>query len=400
MKDLDFDELDRAVNTLMGSVSKTDKSEPEEETKTVSITPTLPSETTPVAESASPASTLSPSVTTAPTPPVSTSTPLAARRGGRFMDVVHSSSDMKKDKPVSSPISRQGATIQPANPAVVPEASKSTSSTLPSEPQSTPSVSSETPATDADTPTHSDWPDPLEMSGFNKTESVETAKDEKSEKPETPEPTPLLEEGSETPVTAPASEDLQPLSSPFLTDAKVEKRPLGGAPASSVEDAPEPDHTPVVTNTDTEGTVNDPKDQLPPSIEEPKKELPPEYQGELVAIESGSTEVPVPPKTEETEEKKPEVKPAKPDSHPTALLEAKTEDDHAFTGPTSIAQQYKEEPSTGDQNNGAIYDTEAYHKPLAHPAKKKSGWMVVLWILVILLVGAGAGAALYFLGIF
>lgn len=389
MKDLDFDELDRAVNTLMGSVPKTDKSEPDADTKTVSITPTLPPESTATA-------TPPPTPATAPAP----AAPLAARRGGRFMDVVHSSSDMKKDKPVSAPISRQGATIQPSSPTVVPEEPKAVSSPVSSsEPKEETAAPSEAPASAVDTNTsaHSDWPDPLDMSGFNKSEVKESPK---VEAPETPEPAPLLEEGSETPVTAPASEDLQPLSSPFLTDAKVEKRPLGGALTTSTEDVPEPDHTPVVANAETEGTVDDPKDQLPPSVEEPKKELPPEYQGELVAIESGSAEAPAPAKIEEPKEKKPEENSSKADAHPTALLEAKTDDTPAATGPTSIAQQYKEEPSTGDQSNGAIYDTEAYHKPLAHPAKKKSGWMIVIWILVILLVGGGAGAALYFLGIF
>jgi hypothetical protein len=70
-------------------------------------------------------------------------------------------------------------------------------------------------------------------------------------------------------------------------------------------------------------------------------------------------------------------------------------------GPISIPQQYKEEPSTGDAKNGAIYDTDTYHhQPLAHPKKKKSGWMWVIWIILILIIGAAAGAALYWAGIF
>lgn len=390
MKDLDFDELDRAVNTLMGTVSKTDTPGADPSIKTVSITPTLSPESTSPTASAVPTEPAPNPVAASSTPPAPTPS-LAAKRGGRFMDVVHSSSDMKKDKP-TMPVSRQGTTIEPTKP-VAPEMPKPVST--PVEP-----VSEVAPApTPVQTPeetgnsSHSDWPDPLEMTGFNK------AEEEKPEPETTPEPTPLLEESSETPVATPASEDLQPLSSPFLADAKVEKRPLGGALLTEAEEAPEPDHTPVVPNAD-DGTVNDPKDQLPPIMEETKKELPPEYQGDLVAIESGSVEPSV--AAEAPEEKKPEVpkEEKKEDTHPAALLEAKTEDDHAYAGPTSIAQQYKEEPNSGDQHNGAIYDTEAYHKPLAHPAKKKSGWMVVIWILVILVVGAGAGAALYFLGIF
>ena len=78
---------------------------------------------------------------------------------------------------------------------------------------------------------------------------------------------------------------------------------------------------------------------------------------------------------------------------------AAQEEPSVSTGPTSIPQQYREEPSTGDKDNGAIYDTDTYHQPIAHPAKKKSGWMWVVWIVAILLLGAGGGAALYFLGL-
>ena len=63
----------------------------------------------------------------------------------------------------------------------------------------------------------------------------------------------------------------------------------------------------------------------------------------------------------------------------------------------SITQQYAESPSTGDAPaTTSIFDTDAYKKPLAHPKKKSSGWLVVLWIAVLLIVGAGAGAAVYF----
>jgi len=64
----------------------------------------------------------------------------------------------------------------------------------------------------------------------------------------------------------------------------------------------------------------------------------------------------------------------------------------------NIVQQYEEQPSTGDQTNGAIYDTSTYHQPLdAKPAKKKSSALVwVLWIVVLLIVGATAGAAWFY----
>ena len=123
------------------------------------------------------------------------------------------------------------------------------------------------------------------------------------------------------------------------------------------------------------------------------KSLPAELQQDLVAIESDTTHAGL-PKTDATHpaDSVPEKKPM-PSSY--SVKEEKTES----TGPTSIPQQYREEPSTGDQANGAIYDTDTYHQPVEHPDKKGSGWMWVIWILVILLIGAGGGAALYFLGI-
>ena len=413
MKDLDFDELDRAVNTLMNDVPKSDLSS-DDQIKTLSIDSTIPDDAavpTVDATPASPASDSAPAATpvvSAPTPQQKSAvTPPAARRGGRFMDVVHHSSDMKKDQPATpatrpQPVSRQGVTIDPIK-STAP--SMAASSSVAPAVQSEPVIAKkeETVSAPTDTASMSDWPDPLDMS---------TPKSTPASQPEPiveqPDPMPLLEEGSETAVTTPASEDLQPLTSPFLSDAKVEKRPLGsGQPSLPTEEAPEPDHTPVVSNSDIDLTANNPADQLP-ATPEAKKDLPPELQGDLVAIESGSAADEAKPEEsekaskEEVKESKSEEREVKaePTPHPTALLEANSEDDKPeFTGPTSIAQQYKEEPNTGDPKNGAIYDTDTYHKPLAHPAQKKSGWLWVIWIVLILLVGAGAGAALYFLRI-
>jgi hypothetical protein len=311
------------------------------------------------------------------------------------MDVVHHSSDMKKDKPASAPpISRQGVTIDPVKSVLPKDVATSAPSSMPV-PDSTPA----TPQTLYPTPVEpavpdSDWPDPLDVAA-----SRPSVQDQPVVVNQ-PDPAPLLEEGSETVATAPNSDDLQPLTSPFLSGTKVEKRPLGSGQPSVDAEAPEPDHTPVVADPDSELTVDDPSDQLPASPGEAKKELPPELQGDLVAIESGST-------TQEVKQHEPIWEAPKElhqegtseAPHPVALLEATTEDEPAFTGPTSISQQYKEEPSTSDPKNGAIYDTDTYHKPLAHPAEKKSGWLWVIWIVLILLVGAGAGAALYFLKI-
>lgn len=399
MKELDFDELDRAVNSLMEGVPKDKQSpQPFEDSKdtTLTISPTLEQDAKPdfakvnvqAGQSAAATqpvpSTPSSSVTVPARTPAATAP--ASRRGGRFMDVVHPSSDMKQPTAPSRPVSREGVTIAPSvsvptTPAVEPPAPEAPAV----KPTEDPSATTTEPA--------SEWPDPLDMADFKK--EPEPAEITPADNPEEND---KKEEKSST-------EPAAPLTSPFLADAKVEKRPLGGAPAVSDDDL----LTPEDINDDA-FTTSDPNDQLPADPEKLDTPLPEELRSDLVAIESGAhmeqhaensaSDVPV--EKEIKEEDKKDTAPEeekKPAGLPPASKEATSETAPASTGPTSIAQQYKEEPSSGDQSNGAIYDTDTYHQPLEHPVKKKSGWMWVVWILLILLVGAGGGAALYFLGL-
>lgn len=401
MKDLDFDELDRAVNSLMSNVPKEEPAK-DDDIKTV----TLPSsgETTPHAEATSapsPQPADMPKPTTPVTPPVPRASSVAARRSGRFMDVMHPSATTKKSEPAAKSVSRQGATVEPTSnlTAPTPPVKDTVSNDTPAPALSevaTPPAPTPQPitATSHQPQPKSDWPDPLDF------QSGEQAQAVKPEETETTEPV----KQSADPDLIAKQEDDTPLSSPFLPDAKVEKRPLGGAPAS--QEAPT---IPITPQGKEDLTSHDPNDQLPASPSDIEPPLPEELQKDLVAIESGA---------HQTEESKTEpTEPAVPDSEPdTAIGEADEPADQKVstpetasekpdetpqkpTGPVSIPQQYKEEPSTGDKESGAIYDTDAYHQPLAHPAKKKSGWLLIVWIVLILVVGAGAGAALYFSGI-
>lgn len=396
MKDLDFDELDRAVNSLMTNVPKSSPSANDDKEKTLDITPTLNEGSKPVfnnIEKAATAAMDSPSTATAQQPPMvqtasrpqpsSVSLP-AARRGGRFMDVVHPSSDMKKPE-MPTPVSRQGSTIEPlkSSPiseiisskqdASVPASTEPTKEPLPAiKPVDGPAPAGES----SETP--SDWPDPIDLV------SVSTPEKKEEEAPaDSPAPTQPEEE-------APAS-----LKSPFLPDTKVEKRPLGSpdVPAEEPEfSAPAEEKEPK--------TVDDPNDQLPADPTEVEPLLPEELQGDLMAVEADTTHEQVKRAHDATEEPEPLEKNEK-NVTPTPSLatdKSSVSGPTAPSGPTSIPQQYHEEASTGDQGNGAIYDTDSYHQPLAHPAKKKSGWMWIIWIVLILLLGAGGGAALYFLG--
>lgn len=377
MKDIDFDELDKAVTSLMGSVPSADETvKPDDDIKTLVLTPSKPltmggfSDSLPV-PSATPASTPV-SITSTPTPaaestPIPTLAPVApapqvspaARRAGRFMDVVHPSSDMTKS---TMGISRHSGVIEPLNSDVVAEPTvvSTPAPVVPDEP-TTAEVHSD--LSDLSHHATSDWPDPLDMLQDAPVQPDETLVTETSE--------PVI---ADTTPTLPA----EPLSSPFLPDAKVEKRPLGGATPDPLGDELE---TPVLNN-DAPTPSNDP--QIVPA----EIVLPEELQGDLMAIESRQADTA--PAVEPIEPKSPiTLAPAQPQ---VQSVSAPTQP----TGPTSITQQYKAEPSTGDQTNGSIYDTDTYHKPLEHPVKKKSSVALIIWIVVLLIIGAGGGAAAYF----
>lgn len=385
MKELDFDELDRAVSSLMSDTAATtspDSSEVPKE-KTLDIPSSAPA--TPPASF----DTLQPSVVKkAIEQPVDddkvavNTAPAIRRSSGRFMDVVHPSSDMKQptQSTPQKPSSRQGVTISPIpSPLVVP-------SKLPE------IVADETPkAAESTHDSESDWPDPLDIS--------KPAEDDAH--------------FDDLPADV-VPEDKAPLTSPFLSDAKVEKRPLGGA-VPAVQEVSEVPETKVEPSLETESVSQEqhivadgasPESQNVSNPIDFAAPLPEELQQDLVAIESGEAESVAKPEepvvvASSDRDKQPVQSTTRSTAeHPAkALIPDHFADENTPKGPSSIAQQYKEEPKTGDQTNGAIYDTEAYHKPLAHPAKKSSGWLWIVWIVLILAIGAGIGAALYYLGI-
>jgi len=310
MSDIDFDELDRAVNGALNGTpvsSSTPVSSPVEERADTYETPSVePIQRTSLASSRASApivaSPLEPAQISTPTQvptPVAAAVPSVAPRpsSGRFMDLVHPSSDMRTTSsgpsPIPSPIEVKPEVEPVAEPAVI-----------------------ETPA----------WNEPLE--------------------------------------------------SPFLPDTKVEKRPLGGVelleapePQELLEEHTMPDpidfaHSQVVT----EETIPEPTFVEPPKVEEPV------YAPEAISqVEAQPEAIPEPPKVIET--------PA-----PTLIEEP--------VGPTSITQQYREQASS-NQESGAIFDTESYHQPVTQLAKKKSGLFTIIWIVLLVVLGAAAGWAVY-----
>ncbi|HSW91482.1 MAG TPA: hypothetical protein VLG09_02460 [Candidatus Saccharimonadales bacterium] len=409
MKDLDFDELDRAVNSLMTNVPKApEPKKTDENEQTLTITPTLKDDAapsfktldktvaqinnTPINTSDAPkAPSEEPSSPTTDNKPVSAAQPLASRRG-RFMDMVRPNASPRVSE-TTRPASRQGATIEPSGPLL-------SDVVAPSNPAGLPATKTPVPSPKKDEDSVGEWPDPIEMTST--TEPVNKTEDDESLS-KTLEPT--SDELAKPAVT----DSYTPLTTPFLADTKVEKRPLGGAAIEA--DALEPAEPQNVVEEQKITSQPDEAAQLPADPTEiAPLQLPEELSGDLVALEAGANTTAMNPDavmTPEAEVAQPSQKPVEPkmdatdnSSQPPVADAVPNPDEKLLpAGPISIPQQYREEPSTGDKQSGSIYDTDTYHQPLSHPAKKKSGWMWVIWTIAILLVGAGCGAALYFMNI-
>ncbi|MCX6728409.1 MAG: hypothetical protein NTV39_01410 [Candidatus Saccharibacteria bacterium] len=310
MKDIDFDEIDRAVNSVSSDNPVTNDN--------IASTTTQPD-------------TSEPSKPAIQTPPA-----LAGRRSsGQFMDVVHPSSNMRR-APINMP-------DRPLNQNTTPDTPTSPSV---SEPQPT--------ETELPTPTvpNSGW---AELKDENEDADIDKINDDIVNE--------LDHKSDELPDT------------PFISGTKVEKRPLGAFSTEST--APEVE----------------PESENPISDDKKDDSLPDELQDNLLSIESKeSTPSPEIQKEEAEPIEKPEVveKPEVTKKPEASIVESKP------AVATSITQQYEEKPSTGDKDSGPIYDTNAYHKPLASPVKKKSSWKIIIWILGILIIGVGAGILVYY----
>ena len=305
MADFDFDELDRAVNNALVPESQEAKEQIAQNDTPANTTAAVDA---PTVQSA------------APTPTVA---PAARRSSGRFMDVVHPSSDMR-------PGSSGGV-----------DTTASTPKPTPVRPQ--PEFQASAPTADPFALIEDDWQKPLE--------------------------------------------------SPFLTDAKVEKRPLGGeAPTATEIDPIELLEAPDDPRLEAEN-MPDPIDfaeQLE-SQDTPKQEANQPTDETEAAIDIEAVIVDEPAQDQSGSEVEADDSAF---AYGAGSFQPNTKDDTP-AGPTSINQQYQEQPSSSPQS-GAIYDTEAYHQPLTPTPKKKSGSFAILWILLILVLGGGAGAAFYF----
>ncbi|HYG83530.1 MAG TPA: hypothetical protein VD907_01490 [Verrucomicrobiae bacterium] len=431
--DIDFDELDRAVSSLLGKTNTSNSNEPKQpkepapttaatqppqnqpvpepvkeqppaepspasatapqpqpmpqaETQASSFTPppdtTLPTAqevTSTVAPAAAPVPTTEatpPKITGRSTPvqvsPTDRSTVQPVRRAGRFMDVVHPSSDMAKSgSETTNPAPQQTVSPRPVaqQPArlVAPEITPVVKPVQPPKPTVTP-VQPAAPAALVETP-ESKWSDSLNFLNRRKK----------------PDNNPQESTNQSLPAKAPEAD---PVLSPFLSDAKVEKRPLGAfvAPGTSTE---KPTEKPV-NDIPATSELNRKDDR-----QRPANALPPELREDLVAIEAGdphSNERPDTPPALPPENTPAQLTPAKPHDSPSvrqALSAAAT---------LSIPQQYKTKPADDNAAPHAMFDVDQFQHPLLPAGKKKKGalfWITMIFLL--LLVGAAIGVGLYYL---
>lgn len=357
MNDIDFDELDKAVNSLMGSVSaKDDQPQP----KTLRITSTLredekpayeklkqvaskignetilsplentaiipdssdggrPKETTLELASSRPLSV--PSLPLAPPPP--RQAPKPSGLAGRFMDVMHPSSDMKTSAP-----------DKPAAP------------------------SSPSPAS----------PPPSLVSHFGEPSLPASLPPVVAPQPAPPQASPVM---------------LDPLTSPFIPDAKVEKRPLGGAQDSKGEQ-----DTQAVLASDT---------QLAPKADAAQDQLPEELHGDLLAIETNFA-------YEEPPQGGQNDGPNTPNAPSNSSDYGDEELSYAPGTGLLNTQPQAEVPLSSLQANNqpnnttpSVFETENYYKTVTHPARATPSWLWILAIIAIIVICALGGAAFYML---
>lgn len=300
MSDFDFDELDKAVNSLNNTDNNQIQSQKEESSQViVNQDRPIPS--------------------------------LAARRtSGPFMDVMHPSSNMMKNS--SQP-------VQANNSSPVPDPINQNSAITESEP-----VKEEQASVNLDTKTE-----------------VKLSNDEDED---------INKISEDINKTLGLTND-----SPFIADAQVEKRPLGAFSGEADDD----------TLTDN---VLKSDESSQPVIDTP---LPAELDNDLLSIESNSVA-----KSTVPEEIEQPVTPEPVQAETPQNEQEKSDNINENIAPVvPLPKQYVESASPKSESN-PIYDNKETYKQTLMPAKKKAGWLWVVWILLLILIGAGVGAAVYF----
>lgn len=398
MSDIDFDELDREVSKLVGN-SKPDNQ---------------PSEPTETKEDAGQA------VETHEAPPVENTSPMigqsavdegeydstiAIKPRGRFMDMVHPSSDMAKEGAAVSQLSagteRQSITPLSDSDSLQGNLSgddmKSDIDDTSSKKEELVTASHE--GGDREEPTSpTDMPDPIDVH-----ESLsDTDLRIENETPDEQEVKPDVDTTPDMPVVGVKSDAGTPEIGPFVADAKEEKRPLG-----QFSDTVEPEKSESDKEIDKILSQEDNGEAEGDKPDTVQYNLPPELEKDLVAIEAGESPDEILSSVED-----------KDDTEKTEKKEEKTEEDSvkdddiskklddtsaALLASGSIPQQYKiaikEKAGIKDDDNSQLFKAEHYETSPAKKSHHKSKVASVLqWFFIIvgiILLGSTIGFAVF-----
>lgn len=371
MTEFDFDELDKAVNSIMSGTDTSKRNpaldDPADTVVQLDGTAAVPP-TTSVVSSVAPPSRVSTPVVAA------TTQPLATKRRGQFMDIVHPTATMR---PVQR-VNRQAPSIQPISEPTTTAPSQlatsdmpatsavaTSSPVLPFDMESTAPVAAAPADMPVVAPSYVEVPDTLTERASSSDLASSTVQSD--ELPNADDELMISEQLEQD--LAKTSIDNAPLTTPFLADAKVDKRPLGEPVTMTVPELTSPaPAVPPITTADT-GEMELTSEALTSPVEVPSKELTPK----AVAAEGAPAQVTT----------------AQPSTTASVVVPAGG----------SIVQQYDETQSTGPQTSAPIYDTENYHQPIEEQKlEEKHGSAIkwVVWIFILLFIGAAVGAAYYY----
>lgn len=339
MKDIDFDELDRAVNSLMAGGQAGEDQDKKDE-PAVEIGGGRTAEEAPAMHREEVAPKPEPSAEPAK-PRTRAESPV--RKTGRFMDIVHRPTDRRTARTLTPPSTRPSR-YQDVDFSPVAESLAESESAI-SSPEADESLSTSGAA--------SSMPDPIDFA--NSLNSGEGAGDGASQ----------------------SSADQS--YSPFVPEVKVSKRPLGGS--STID----PSAGAAESLSAKRELKPDVHSQLPA---EPAEQLPAELHDDLIAIESGAAMA----ADEDADRTR----------SPEAQIDSISSEMPASSSGTlrpgmeSIPRQYSTAPTVSDSEaDGDIFNTEAFRAPLSHPAKQKSGWLTVVLIVLLIILGVGIGVLVY-----
>lgn len=380
MKDIDFDELDRAVSSVLGQKAPSAEEKKHAETgaaaSATASDATVPTDDTPASDT--PAAADAPTEVPAEKPQRPASTPLAIKRRGKFMDVMHPSADMQPGASASAPKPHRAAPIvtpllpeetdSSETPTAEPTAALDESGALigaepaPAEPDVAVVAEDKTgTSTEESAPAVSpdEQLDQLRLESET-ADSSDTVLDGGTEQESDSEAEEAAESSEQS--QAPSTDGDKP--TPFLSDTQVEKRPLGAFGENDT--------------TQVDGIADD----LTPSADADLQPaatpaaLPRELQPDVVNVES----------VHEAEAE--QAAAANVDAAPGSM---------PFAAKVPVAP----EATDGRVEGHPLFDTSTYHEPIAAVhSRGLPGWAKwTIGLLICLAIGAGVGYFLFTAGL-